>query len=261
MNDMESFNIKTLLQQVLEERMKKNSLYSMRSFARDLNIAPSTLSEVMNEKKNLSLKKIEEVLKILKIPDWQNDYLKKQKVKLDTHQIASSIIRPDYVKEATVRSLTSWLDLGILEATHLKTFKSDKKWIAKHLNVDEIDVKQSIERLINVGLLKIHENGSYEDQSPFFSTTDGIPSEAIRQFHISVLGKAQEKILKEDVSERVVKTVIFSIEEEQVEEAKNILNDAISKIMVLASKTENKKDHVMCFSSQLIYLLKGDKNV
>lgn len=126
------------------------------------------------------------------------------------------------------------------------------------MNVNVLEVREAIERLLEIELLKINEEGIYEDLSPFFSTSDGIPSPAIRQFHISVLNKVQDKILKEDVDQRVAKTVIFSLEEDQISEAKAILNEAVSKVMELASKSENKKDHVMCFSSQLIYLLKGD---
>lgn len=121
-----------------------------------------------------------------------------------------------------MKSLTSWLDLGILEATHLKTFESNESWIAEHLNVNVLEVREAIEKLLEIELLKINEEGIYEDLSPFFSTTDGIPSPAIRQFHISVLNKVQYKILKEDVDQRVAKTVIFSLEENQISEAKAI---------------------------------------
>ena len=251
--------IKSLLQQVLEERMRKNSVYSMRSLARDLKMAPSTLSEVMSGKKNLSLKKTNELTELLKIPEWQGDYLKNRIIENhDGKKDSREMKRPERLKENTIKSLTSSLDLALLEATHMKTFKADLKWLAKKLSVSEEEVFQAKERMQSIGLLKIHEDGKWEDLSPFFSSSDGIPSKSIRAFHADVLRLARKKVLTESVDERVVKTVVFSLEEDQLSEARNILNDAVAKIMELASKNEGKKDHVMCFSGQMFYLVKGE---
>lgn len=254
--------IKTILRQALEERMRRNSVYSMRSFARDLMMAPSTLSEVMSGKKKLSLKKTNELIELLKIPEWQGDLLKNQIIENQNEDIAAVEVKlPEKLNENAVKSLTSNLDLGILEATHLKSFKPEFEWLAKKLDVTLDQVTFAVDRLQSVGLLRINEDGEWVDLSPFFSSTDGIPSRSIRAFHADVLSLARKKVLTQSVNERTVKTVVFSLEEEQVSEARNILNDAVARIMDLASKSEAKKDHVMCFSGQLFYLLNGKEDV
>ena len=45
-----------ILNEKFKERVQANSAYSLRSFARDLKVSPSTLSEIFNQKKGLSQK-------------------------------------------------------------------------------------------------------------------------------------------------------------------------------------------------------------
>jgi hypothetical protein len=51
-----------------------------------------------------------------------------------------------------------------------------------------------------------------------------------------------------------MKTVVFSLEDSQVPEAKAILDEALSKIVNLSAKSETERDHVLCFSSQLFFI-------
>lgn len=44
----------SILKQILEKRCEKNSRYSLRSFARDLEISPQTLSRILRQKRGLS---------------------------------------------------------------------------------------------------------------------------------------------------------------------------------------------------------------
>jgi hypothetical protein len=46
---------RAFLKSELEERMEKNSSYSLRAFARDLTVSPQMLSLVLNGKKTTSL--------------------------------------------------------------------------------------------------------------------------------------------------------------------------------------------------------------
>ena len=260
----------TILLQVLDERIRSNPSYSMRSFARDLNIAPSTLSEILKGKKGISSQKASEIVKTLRLPDWQASYfmnlvaLKHSRKRSDKDAAAKNIealkshVNVEKVKAEALKSLTSTLDLAILESIHLKNFNNTHEWIADKLKVTPAEILFCVERLVSAKLLEISSEGKWTDLSPFFSTTDGIPSEAIRSFNIDILRTMEKKIINEPVTDRVMKSVIFSVEEKHMIEARNILDDAIAKIVNLSSKSEEKKDHVVCFSSQLFFLLKGD---
>lgn len=258
-----------ILMQILDERVRSNPSYSMRSYARDLNIAPSTLSEILKGKKGISSKKASEIVIALKLPEWQATYfmnlvaLKHSRTKaakevaFNNIQQQTSLILVEKLKADTMKALTSTLDLAILECVHLKNFNNTHEWIADKLSFPLKEITACVERLINVKLLEI-VNGTWRDLSPFFTSSDGIPSEAIRAFNIDILRTMEKKIINEPINDRIMKSVVFSLEEAHVVEAKNILNEAIAKILNLAGKSEEKKDHIFCYSSQLFYMAKGD---
>lgn len=266
---MQSSFVEILLN-ILNERVRSNPSYSMRSFARDLNVAPSTLSEILKQKKGISVKKASEIVAALKLPDWQANHFvnlvalnhsrskaEKEKAKAEIELQKDKII-VGKLKENTMKSLTSTLDLAILECTYLKKFNNTPEWIAEKLKVSIKDIHESVARLQSVGLLKISEDGQWSDLSPFFSSSDGIPSESIRAFNIDILRTMEKKIINEPINDRIMKSVVFSLEEQHMIEARNILDDAIARILSLSSKSEGKKDHVVCYSSQLFFMSKGD---
>lgn len=259
-----------ILLQILNERIRANPSYSMRSYARDLNIAPSTLSEILKGKKGISSKKASEIVSALKLPDWQAVYflnlvaLKHSRSKADKDAALKNIklqkdqVLVEKIKSEAMKALTSTLDLAILECVHLKDFDNSHEWIAEKLKISLKETKACVDRLINVKLLEVSENGAWTDLSPFFSSSDGIPSDAIRAFNIDILRTMEKKIINEPINDRIMKSVVFSLEEKHVAEAKNILDEAISKILNLSSRSEEKKDHILCYSSQLFYMAKGD---
>lgn len=260
-----------ILTQILDERVRSNPSYSMRSYARDLNIAPSTLSEILKGKKGISSKKASEIVSALRLPEWQASHflnlvaLKHSRSKADKEAALKNIenqkahVQIEKIKAEAMKSLTSTLDLAILECIHLKGFNNSAEWIAEKMKVSVKEINISVKRLINVRLLEISESGAWIDLSPFFTSSDGIPSEAIRAFNIDILRTMEKKIINEPINDRIMKSVVFSLEEKHMAEARNILDEAISKILNLASKSEEKKEHILCYSSQLFYMAKGEQ--
>ncbi len=240
----------------------------MRAFARDLKIPASTLSEVLNGKKGISPKRSIEIAKLLNLPEWQKNYFcdlvtvehaKSSLAKEDAKFRLKEKSQQNHLKtmnQSAQRSLTSWVDLAILELTNLPDFQSKSKWIAKTLDVDEKIVKTAVDRLFQTNLLEKDSDGSWKDASPLFSSSDGVPSESIRRFHKSVLNLAIEKIENEPIDKRTAKSVVFSISEDRVQKAQKILDEAVAKIVALADENQKTRETVYCFSSQLFPLIK-----
>lgn len=70
-----SFGLANVLKQQLVLRQEKNSKYSLRAFARDVQVSPSTISKIMNEKYITSDKMLHEIVEYLNL-----DFPVKQKV-------------------------------------------------------------------------------------------------------------------------------------------------------------------------------------
>lgn len=257
-----------ILKEIFEERSFLNATYSLRAFARDLNVSPSTLSEILNRKKGLSLKLAMSVANKLKMPSWEKEYFcdlvskensKSSRIRNDAIKRLKDRSRENDLKilnHKAIRALTSWTDLAILELTNLKQFENSITWIAKQLNIEESSAKLSVERLIEAKLLKIDKvSGKWSDISPLFSTTDGVPSESIRRLHKTILFLALQKLESVDNESRSVKSIVFSLSNSQIPKAKKIIDNAIGEIVALADKKNHERDQVMCFSSQLFSLL------
>nr|BFD69071.1 hypothetical protein HAGR004_40930 [Bdellovibrio sp. HAGR004] len=259
---------RTILNEVFRERSLANSSYSLRAFARDIQIAPSTISEILNGKKGLSPKLARSVAQSLRLPDWEVEYFcdlvtqehaKSPRVRNEAKQRLKEKRQENklhILNQNAMRSLTSWIDLAVLEVTHLSEFQGSASWISKKLNVEESIVRDSVKRLVDSRLLEINDkSGAWRDVSPLFSSTDGINSESIRKFHRSVLNLALKNLEIPDVNARSVKSVVFSVSEENGLKAQRILNEAILKIVALADQKHQKRSDVMCFSGQLFSLL------
>ena len=265
---MES-SYRSILNQTYRERSAANQSYSLRSFARDLKLAPSTLSEILSGKKGLSVKRSAAVAKSLRLPDWQIQFFCDSVAK---HHAKSPLEREAararlknrkhhdqarILSQTAMKSLTSWLDLAILELTHTKDFRPDAAWVARKLGTPDAAVASSVARLQSAKLLEVSSRG-WRDLSPFFTSSDGIPSEAIRNFHKTVLALASTKIDRLPVESRTMKTVVFALSKENESRARAILNEAIAQIVALSSEPDPQKDEVLCFSAQL-FPLTADK--
>lgn len=240
----------------------------MRSFARDLGVPSSTLSEVLSGKKGISPRRALQFAKLLRLPEWQSqlfcDLVTQDHAKSPADRRAAKIRISERKQEnslrlinhTAMRALTSWVDLAILELTYLPEFKPAASWISKKIDASETSVTDSISRLKTAGLLSCDEStNKWIDASPLFSTTDGIPSEAIRKFHRSVLNLTIKKLDTADIEKRTVKTAVISLSKDRVPRAKKILDEAIAKIVSLADESHQTREDVMCFSAQLFSVL------
>ncbi len=257
-----------ILSEKFKERAQANPSYSLRSFARDLKVSPSTLSEIFNQKKGISQKLALQLAERLNLPEWEQIYFKQlvhaecsksPKSKAQAKEQLESFKRSNtyqLIQNKALKALTSWVELAILELTYTKDFQPKIKWIAKQLSVTEITIESAIKRLVEAELLEIDSiAGKWIDVSPLFTTTDGIPNESIRNFHRSVLNLALKKLESADVKSRTVKTVVLSVSEKNKENIKKILDEAINKIAALGDQKSPDCNDVICFSGQIFSLL------
>ncbi|OQW48824.1 MAG: hypothetical protein A4S09_13580 [Proteobacteria bacterium SG_bin7] len=158
-----SNDFRLLLQRELIERCRKNPKYSLRAFAKALGIVPSALSDMLNGKRTITPASIErlglalglelsEVKKYVKgqTPTADQNY---QQLTMDTYAIISD-----------------WYHYAILELMKIKTFKSDRAWIARCLGITKSEVNAAFERLCRVDLIRVDKKGNWIDTSNGFST-------------------------------------------------------------------------------------------
>lgn len=183
-------------------RRRLNPRYSMRAFARDINISASHLSEVLSGKSELSLFKGKAIAKGLKLLPLQSaDFLDLIEAKTAPQKIQrQAAINRVRKRQAKVnhREFDNDEFANIADPQYLLTwsfmqlpaYDGDSLKITKHLKLNAIEVFQILQRLERLGLVerKGHLWFAIDCQ---FTVGDRAPSEALRSYHraMSLLGR------------------------------------------------------------------------
>lgn len=251
-----------ILRAQLAERCQKNPAYSLRAFARDLQVPPSRLSEVMGAKRGLSKEaglKIarrlgfsanERELFVLQIEaaHARSDARKKEarRLLLDKRREVDASDKPLTLDAFQV--ISDWQHYAILELCTVENFDSSIDAIAKRLGLSRVETELSVERLKRLELLEERE-GQLRPREEQTISPNGIPSEAIRKFHRQMLGKAEQALTLQSVEERDFSSITLAVDAERLTEAKDLIRRFRREFATLMSSGE-KKNRVYNLSIQ-----------
>ncbi len=244
--------MKNLLLQELTQRQGRNSAYSLRAFARDLEIGVTTLSDVLADKRHLSKTNLSKVMQKLLLSPLQkeqlwNDYKVGAK---RTDEVDERIL----LDEDTFRLIADWHYLAILNLAKLKNnFAAKPQWIAARLGITKTLAETSLSRLIRLGLVATKGQQLIRSSKPLTTSTD-IPSAAIRKHHLQNLLLAEQSLHRDEVLKRDFGSVTMAVNTENLQLAKNLLIKTRKKVAALLE--QGKTTEVYTLSFQLFPLTK-----
>lgn len=258
-------NYRTFLNQELEARKRRNPAYSLRSFARDLGMNSSKLSEVLNAKCGLSDESANRIAKEIKLSvdetnlflqlvrsEHSRNYKTRMQAKKEIETLKESMGYAEIDLER-FKIIADWQHFAILELTELSDFQSSSLWIARKLNIEESVAQKSIERLVDFGLLKVNEEGRFVQTSLHLATPSGITSRVIREHHLQILNLAQSAIADLPTTEREVSSTTLAIDFDRMDEAREFLK-AFRRQFSQDMQGIEKKNRVYCLSMQFFPL-------
>ena len=253
-------NYRKILKNELEKRCKKNSQYSLRAFARDLELTSARLSEILNNKRGLSRQKSEQIAKLLNFNEQECEYFcnlveskhARSKIKRDLAQTRlSKYQRPEYlaIELCHFEVIANWYHLGIMQLLKLKNYKSNPQWMAHVLGIKEREAKEALDRLEKLGYIKKYR-GRYTTADEFVSVMSAVPSQAIRNFHKQILQKAMNSIDEQNMNLREIGANLFTLNRSDLPKLKVMLGQLRKQIDLEASKGIDR-DSIYCVSTQL----------
>jgi uncharacterized protein (TIGR02147 family) len=181
------------IQNTFTERCRSNEQYSLRAYARSLNVPVSSLSEIINEKRPLTKNLRDKIGLALNMTQEQIDNFEVQEHG-NSKKSAQDRIDADYRQIAldSFYIISEWHHYGILQLMRTEEFKNNPKWIATRLNIETESARIAIERLIRVGVIEVQKNGSLKDMT--MGKTSHLKSdftnEQLKNFQIKALEKA-----------------------------------------------------------------------
>jgi uncharacterized protein (TIGR02147 family) len=214
-----------------------NPSYSLRAFARDLNIPSSNLVNIINGKLGISKKRAENIadqlnfsrfekVKFINLVQAESSRSKKERLvaseKLSRlHQVLNGKKVPceDYFKY-----ISEWYYFALLELITTKSFQSNIDWIAKRLKIKKDLAIVALERLERLGLMA-KQDGEYLSKNISIETSFDIPSSSIKKHNTQILNKAKEALWDQPVEEREFGTLTIAASPEDLDFIKNEIRE------------------------------------
>lgn len=231
-----------ILQRELARRIQRNPSYSLRAFARDLDMAPSSLSETMRGVIGMSRLTARHVAKNLGYAPTQIDFfcdlVESQSARSAPRRQAATARLKNLRANPTTLLLakdsfdyiSSWYHFAIMALMDTKTngikFQANPVNIAKRLGVSEDVAQTALDRLVRLDLVKQvpgKKGVVYKLNRRSTFTPSGVSPVAMRQFHADFLTKAKGSISEQTSSERELSASILTLPAERLDEARELI--------------------------------------
>lgn len=246
-------SVATFLKAVLAERAHGDSEYSLRAMARDIDISPAHLSQIINGKKKLSPQMRLRVAAQLGLAERQTRYfyLLSQLETAPSADIASTIqkqlndLAHSYAERLVdtdqFKAISDWYHVPILEMSFLDSFRCDDVGVAERLGITVAQAAEALVRLERLGLLRLLPNGAYEksEQNHVFRTSRR--NEAFGEFMRQMMGLAVEAMGRQPVEDRVMMSQTFCVGRSQIDEARDITREYMQRMAGLFDTTPSRE--------------------
>jgi uncharacterized protein (TIGR02147 family) len=235
------------LKDILSLRQKANPSYSIRAYARDLEINSSTLSQILSGKRSLPVRTSQVIATKLGLDEKEST--------LFTESINRSYLAIDQIKTAPLderfmldesyyKVIAEWEHYAILDLFELSDFENSPEYMACKLKLTPERIDTVLDNLIQCGLLLEDEKGVLIKVHADIRTTEDIEGEALNAAHLEELELGKQKLREVSKNLRDFSSSTYAIDPEKLSEAKTIIREFRRKMTTLL-KAGDKKDVYM----------------
>jgi len=252
---LQSENYREFLTAELVRRIKHNPRYSQRAFARQLKLSPGELSELLRGRRKLSLRSAIRVSKHLGLSPGETKHLLGlvQRENTDAVLAHETLTHSDHPPSLQSHALSldmfalvsEWYCFAILNLVECENFNSNEAWIARRLGLSLSQVRLALDRLERVGLIS-RDRQKIRVTPDYVISPEGIPSEAIRNYHKQILQKAIQALDVQTVEEREISGVTLSINPQNLGAMKRELSAFLDQMAEKYSGGKQRKEVYQC---------------
>lgn len=252
----------------LKNRTSRNPRYSLRAFAHALKLSPGELSEILRGKRKITVKAALKIAQALGLNPQESQTLISLVRAAEANELANPAL--DSVDTLRSRQLTAdlfhlvsdWYCFSILNLADTYGFSFEPRRIARRLGISENEARIALERLERVGLIeRIRKDGRelLQVTPDYVLSPNGIPSEAVRNFHRQILEKARIALDEQSVEEREISGISFAIDPAELPKLKKEIHAFLDRCVQKVSKQDpRKKTEVYHFETVLFRLSKPE---
>jgi transcriptional regulator with XRE-family HTH domain len=219
---------------------QKNANFSLRAFARYLDVDQSFLSKVLKGEKKFSLEIMAKLSERLGLSPAQTQLL-----------LNSSSFQT--LEEDQFRFIADWSHFAILELAKTKKFKADPKDIAGRLQLHVEEVRASLARLEKFGFIAKTENGIKLLRPHNTWSNNEKTSEARRQLQKQYVEKSLKALDEVDFADRDHGSLSIAISKKRLPAFKKRLQE-IRQALAKEFQTDEDLDEVYQLTTSLFPL-------
>lgn len=246
-------------------RRRRNPGYSLRAFARDLELPAPKLSQALRGTCGFSSKRARQIAKKLNLSESEKDLFvalvesEHSRSKMGKHEArtrAELFISSQGFGELDLerfKIISDWYHFAILELTEVADFQTNPFWIAKRLGISSEQTKQAVQRLLDFGLLTENARNEIRQTQADLATPSGIPSRELREHHSQILQKADEALQNVPIERRDYSAMTMAINSSKINEAQKWIKE-FRRRFCKDIQDHEIKDRVYCLAIQFFPL-------
>lgn len=236
------------IREKLDELRSKNNQFSLRAFARLLQVSPASLSEFLNGKRNLSPKMLKKLAEKLCLPPQDINLLNEKIIreKKGVSHNPKSAKKNVQLENDQYFLVADWHYYSILCLAETPEFKEDHEWIAKRLKTTLPKVKEAMERLIRLGFLTYDSQGKMYYQDVELTTSDDTPNTSLRKRHTENLEAAKESLFLDDVMLRDMSFMTMALDPAKLPQIKKMVRRFQDELADYIDKGDKKEVYEIC---------------
>lgn len=265
MNDLGSHSFdsfRALLLAEFAKRTQRRPQYSLRAFARFLDVEPSILSKILRGKVAITSERVTRLAPRLGLSDEDAkryiEALRKEKSRAAVAPAAifDGAYGASQMSLARFQSGAEWHHFAILELIKIQGFRPDAEWIATTLGISREETEDAVTKLKRLGLLEIADNGEWRENSGNAANgsryQDHPPvhdGSGVR--HHDLLDRAKAAVETVPLELRDQASVTFAIDAALVPEIKQRLLAFRCSLADFIEKKSKEKNHVYVLTCSL----------
>jgi uncharacterized protein (TIGR02147 family) len=234
------------LSEHLETRRKRNPSYSLRAFARSLNIPAASLSQIMRGKRPLTLKTALRLAESFELSPTERQAFLSSVVWEKTGAAAEKVSKSKYreIEADTFAIISDWYHYGILSLGEIKPNYCEPKWISRQLGITQVDARGALRRLFDLGFLKKVGRG-FAQATPSLDIQCASKSAALRKYHRQNLRLAEKALDGEPIPLRDFNSMTMAIDPDRLPEAKEAIRKFRDEISNLLEKGKRRRVYTL----------------
>jgi uncharacterized protein (TIGR02147 family) len=235
---------RTLLQHELARRCERNPRYSLRAFARMLEVDPGLLSKVLANKRRLTLAMAQHIAQQLELePATRRRFLlsitgQEQEGGEDAGAGPASAEEQTLIDETQFQIIADLRHYGILELSTTADFKPDARAIAARLGMTAIEAQLAIERLLRLGLLVRDGDQLIKRSASVTTANKNVTTGALRLHQKQVLKLAINALENEPLERRSMTSMTMAVAPGKVPLAKRLIQQFMDDLCEVMQEGE-----------------------